>query len=59
MYGGDYARKRAWDKLRNNQGLYWFRTNNGDMYKVGVTAVNTSHDWKTLYELEVDMVEVE
>jgi hypothetical protein len=44
MYGGDYARKRAWDSLRNNQGLYWFRTNRGEMYKVGVTSVNTSHD---------------
>ena len=44
MYGGEAARKRAWDKVRNNQGLYTFRTNKGDIYKVAITNVTLTHE---------------
>ena len=57
-YGGSYARKLAWDTVRNNQGVYYFRTNKGDMYKVGMTSVNLNHETKDLYELQVEMLEV-
>ncbi len=57
-YGGSYSRKSAWDTVRNNQGVYYFRTSQGDMYKVGLTGVNISHDKKDLFALKVDMLEV-
>lgn len=57
-YGGEYGRKLAWDTIRNNQGIYYFRTNKGDMYQVGITGVKLSHQIKDMYALSVDMVEV-
>lgn len=57
-YGGSYGRKLAWDSIRNNQGVYYFRTNKGEMYQVGITAVSLSHESKDIYSLSVDMMEV-
>lgn len=57
-YGGEYGRKLAWDNIRNNQGVYYFRSSKGDMYKVGLTKVQINHDTKDLYELSTEMVEV-
>lgn len=57
-YGGSYARKLAWDNIQNNQGLYYFRTNKGQLFKVGVISVDMKHDSKDLYEVQVNMVEV-
>ena len=57
-YGGVYSRKAAWDNVQNNQGLYWFRTNKGDLYKVGIISVQIKHDNKDLYQLQVNMIEV-
>lgn len=58
LYGGDYGRKKAWDTIRNNQGIYVFRTPKGDMYKVALTNVSITHDTKDLYNLNVSMTEV-
>lgn len=57
-YGGSYARKQAWDKIQNNQGLYIFRTNRGQLYKVGVIGVDMKHNTKDIYDIQVSMVEV-
>lgn len=58
LYGGSYARKLAWDNVANNQGVYIFRTNKGEMYTVGLTGVQLEHDTKDLYNLTVSMMEV-
>ena len=58
MYAGEWARKKAWDKVRNNQGIYWFRTNVGDMYKVALTGVSFNHEDRDQYDLSVKMEEV-
>ena len=57
-YGGSYGRKLAWQNVQNNQGLYIFRTNRGDMFKVGLTGLDMKHSKKDLYDLQVNMVEV-
>lgn len=57
-YGGSYARKLAWQNVQNNQGLYIFRTNKGELFKVGLTGVDMKHNVKDLYDLQVNMVEV-
>lgn len=57
-YGGVYGMKAAWDKIMNNQGVYYFRTSKGDMYKVGIVGIDIRHDTKDMYYLSVDMVEV-
>lgn len=58
LYGGEYSRKRAWDTVRNNQGVYYFRNNRGDMYKVGLTSVKIDNEGNDLYNVNVSMVEV-
>jgi hypothetical protein len=58
MYGGTYARKQGWDNVRNNQGVYVFRSATGDLYQVALTDVQISHEDKDLYEVTVSMVEV-
>ena len=58
LYGGDYGRKQAWDTLRNNQGVYYFRNNRGDMYKVGVRDVKINNEGNDLYNVNISMVEV-
>ena len=57
-YGGASAKKAAWDEVKNNQGIYYFRTNKGDLYEVGVIGANITHNTKDFYELSVNMVEV-
>lgn len=56
--GGESAAKAAWDELRNNPGVYRFRTNKGDMYVVAITSVSTSSEKYNIYNLNVNMVEV-
>ena len=58
LYGSSYARKSGWDKVRGNQGIYYFRSNKGDMFKVGITSFNISKTEKDIYEVSVEMVEV-
>lgn len=58
-YGGEYARKLAWENVINNQGVYVFRSNKGDLYKVGITGINIKHEVKDIYDLQVNMVRVE
>lgn len=58
MYGGTYARKQGWDNVRNNQGVYVFRSAKGDMFQVALTDVQIHHESKDLYEVDVSMVEV-
>ena len=58
LYGGKWAKRLAWENVSNNQGLYIFRTNKGELYKVGLTSVNIQHQDKDLYQVSVQMVEV-
>lgn len=57
-YAESYSRKRAWDNVRNNQGVYYLRSSRGDMYKVALQNVNISHDKRDLYNLSASMTEV-
>ena len=57
-YGGELSRKQAWDTIRNNQGVYYFRTSKGEMYYVGLRSVGISNEDIQPYALSVDMVEV-
>ena len=58
LLGGDYGKKAAWEMIQNNQGVYYFRTNQGQLYKVGLTGLSLKHNKKDVYDLSVDMVEV-
>lgn len=57
-YGGVYSKKQAWENVLNNQGVYYFRTNQGQLYKVGLVGVSMKHNKKDLYDLTVNMLEV-
>lgn len=58
LYGGAYGGKAAWDRVSNNQGLYYFRTSKGELYLVGLSNVSVSHETKDLYSLSASMTEV-
>lgn len=58
LYGGELSRKEMWDTVRNNQGVYFFRTSKGEMYKVGLREISIVNDGNNMYLLNVDMVEV-
>jgi hypothetical protein len=57
-YAEAYSRKKAWDNVRNNQGVYYLRSSRGDMYKVALQSVGISHDKRDLYDLSASMTEV-
>lgn len=58
-YAGMWGKKAAWDNVRNNQGVYIFRTPKGDLYKVGLKQLDIKNgEARNVYDISASMVEV-
>ena len=58
-YGGANARHAMWKQIKDNQGTFYLRNALGELYKVGLTKVGLTMTSPYIYELTVEMQEVD